>query len=398
VLVVEDNPTSRTILEHQLTSWGMACDTVAEPDEALRMLLDAAAGGRPYGLALVDFRLKETSGLELARAIQGMPELASTRLMMLSASAAEREAAMQAGVHGYVTKPVRASRLAHEIARVLGAGQLVPMDTAARVPVPERAEAAAGRPVLVAEDKSVNQLVAVRMLEKLGFRADVASNGREAVEMHARGEYEAIFMDCQMPELDGYQATAAIRRQEGDGRHTPIIAMTAHTLRGDRERCLDAGMDDYVGKPIRTADLADVIARALGRAHGARRTNGAAAKASDDELPLVDASRLEDVFGDDEQARARLLAQFIAQSRAAIAELADSIHAGDADAVARIAHGVKGSAAVVGAERVSAMAAQLSDTAASGSLEDAERLHTALQSTFEATDKALTSSPNEMIR
>jgi two-component system, sensor histidine kinase and response regulator len=399
VLVIEDNPTSRTILEHQLTSWGMSCDTAAEPTEALGLLRDGAAAGRPYGLALIDFTLRDTSGLDLARAVQGSPELASTRLMMLSASAAEREASMQAGVHGYVTKPVRASRLGHEIARVLGAGQLVPMaDAAARVPVPDRAGATAGRPVLVAEDKSVNQLVAVRMLEKLGFRADVASNGREAVEMHASGAYEAIFMDCQMPELDGYQATAAIRRHEADGRHTPIIAMTAHTLRGDRERCLDAGMDDYVGKPIRTSDLADVIARALGRGTQARSTNGAGTTASDGEVALLDTSRLDDVFGDDDEARASLLAQFIAQSRATIAALAEPIEAGDAEAVARLAHGLKGSAAVVGAERVSQLAGRLSDDAAAGHLEEAGRIHIALQSAFDATDKALTSSPNEMIR
>jgi PAS domain S-box-containing protein len=398
VLVVEDNPTSRTILEHQLTSWGMGCETAAERDEALRLLYDASAAGRPYGLALVDFALKTTSGLDLARAIQAAPELHSTRLMMLSASAAEREAAMQAGVHGYVTKPVRASRLAHEIARVLGAGQLVPMDAASRVPVPERAGASPGRPVLVAEDKSVNQLVAVRMLEKLGFRADVASNGREAVEMHAQGDYEAIFMDCQMPELDGYQATAEIRSREPEGTHTPIIAMTAHTLRGDRERCLDAGMDDYVGKPIRTADLADVIDRALGQ-EARERGSGVTAAAAGGEAALIDLSRLEDVFGDDDEARASLLGQFVAQSGATIAALAEPIAAGDADAVARLAHGLKGSAAVVGAERMSQISARLCDEAAAGRLEDTERLVIELQSAFEATDKALTPFPNEqMIR
>lgn len=389
VLVVDDNATSRTILEHKLVSWGLSCDTAADHDEALGQLHAAAAVGRPYGLALLDFNMRGKGGLELARAIQAAPELAATRLMMLSSSSAEREAAAHAGVQGFVTKPVRGSRLAQELARVLGAGQLVPMvDAAARAPSAARRGSATGRLVLVAEDKSVNQLVAVRMLEKLGFRADIASNGREAVEMHARGHYEAIFMDCQMPELDGYQATAEIRRHEAGGRRTPIIAMTAHTLRGDRERCLAAGMDDYVGKPIRTADLADVISRALAHepANGAKieRARGARSDA-----PLVDHSRLADVFGDDVEARASLLAQFLAQSRATIADLAAPTEAGDAQAVARLAHGLKGSAAVVGAERVSRLAAQLSEEAAAGRLQDAERFRAALQSTLDATDRAL---------
>ena len=395
VLVVDDNGTSRTILEHKLTSWGMSCDGSADSDEALSALRVAAAAGCPYGLALLDFKVGGRSGLELVRAILAEPQLASTRLMMLSSSTAEREAAVQAGVHGFVSKPVRASRIAQDVARVLGAGQLVPLaDGAARAPSScEGAEA--GRPVLVAEDKSVNQLVAVRMLQRLGYRAEIARNGREAVELHARGDFAAIIMDCQMPELDGYQATAAIRRREADGRrHTPIIAMTAHTLRGDRERCLQAGMDDYVGKPIRTADLADVITRALGRdAPNAGAIGGRGAV--DVEPALIDRSRLAEVFGDDEQARTGLLAQFVVQSRATIAALAEPIEAGNARAVAQLAHGLKGSAAVVGAERLSRVAGQLSDEAFAGRLDDAERLHGELRSAFAATDGALAPTANE---
>jgi CheY-like chemotaxis protein/HPt (histidine-containing phosphotransfer) domain-containing protein len=312
--------------------------------------------------------------------------------MVLSSSSAEREAAIQAGVQGFVTKPVRASRLGHEIARVLGAGQLVPAVDPASAPA--RLAVADGRPVLVAEDKSVNQLVAVRLLEKLGFRADIASNGREAVEMHARGTYEAIFMDCQMPELDGYQATAEIRRRESGGRHTPIIAMTAHTLRGDRERCLAAGMDDYIGKPIRTADLADVVTRALARADEPR-----AHRAGDNgEAPLMDAARLADVFGDDEESRSSLLAQFLAQARATIADLGQAIEDGDSEAIARLAHGLKGSSAVVGAERLSRVAAELSEGGAANRLDDAAALHDELTAVFELTDRELAPITSEESR
>ncbi len=395
VLVVDDNATSRTILEHKLTSLGVNCDGAAEPEDALCMLRDAVADGRPYALALLDFTLRGMGGLELARRVQDEPELASTRLMMLSSSGAEREAAAQAGVHGFVTKPVRGTRLAQEMARALGAGQLVPMvDAAMRAPTATRPLPTNGRLVLVAEDKSVNQLVAVRMLEKLGFRAEIATNGREAVALHASGRYEAIFMDCQMPELDGYQATAAIRRREAGESHTPIIAMTAHTLRGDRERCLQAGMDDYVAKPIRTADLADAIARALDQAEPDARFNGSP-PAAHGEAPLVDATRLQDVFGDDIEARTQLLDRFLVQSGETLAALAEPVAAGDAPAVARLAHGLKGSAAVVGAERLSQLAAQLSDDAAEGRLDGAGRLYDALQSTLDATDRALKATASE---
>jgi two-component system, sensor histidine kinase and response regulator len=227
------------------------------------------------------------------------------------------------------------------------------------------------------------------MLEKLGFRSDIAGNGREAVQMHAAGRYEAIFMDCQMPELDGYQATAEIRRREAGARHTPIIAMTAHTLLGDRERCLASGMDDYIGKPVRTADLADVIARVLSADEPDPRRTPPPPLVADRAAPLVDPSRLTDVFGDDHAAKTNLMAQFLAQARRTIDDIGGAARSGDDEEIAQLAHGLKGSAAAVGAERVSRLAARLSDEPRLRSADDVERQRSELEAALDATDKEL---------
>jgi CheY-like chemotaxis protein len=220
----------------------------------------AQRSGQPYGLVLIDAGMPGMTGIELARKIRGRPSLAAVALIMLTSSGHERDGARKAGIDGFVTKPVRPRRLRAEIARIrfgVEPGGGAPPIAAPAAGPPER-----GR-VLVAEDNAVNQLVAVRLLEKRGFVVDVASNGRDALDRHELVPYDAIFMDCQMPELDGYAATAEIRRREGSARHTPIIAMTASTMLGDRERCLLAGMDHYMGKPLRAAALDEVISRAL---------------------------------------------------------------------------------------------------------------------------------------
>ncbi|HWH12957.1 MAG TPA: response regulator [Solirubrobacteraceae bacterium] len=281
-IVVDDNATSRTILRRHLTAWGMTCETVADGQTALSMLRAAARSGRPYALALIDWKMPGMSGLELAAAIRAEPALRSVRMLMLSGAENGRDPAVHAGFSGYLTKPVRESRLHDEVARVLSTDRRPGPAARTHGQSPARRDAPAiGRPILVAEDNPVNQLVAVRMLEQRGFSVEVAANGREALAMYRARRYAAIFMDCQMPELDarryaaifmdcqmpeldGYAATGEIRRDEGAERHIPIAAMTANTMKGDRERCLAAGMDEYVGKPIRAAVLDAVIARMLG--------------------------------------------------------------------------------------------------------------------------------------
>jgi CheY-like chemotaxis protein len=246
--------------------------------------------------------------------------------------------------------------------------------------------------ILVAEDNEVNQLVAIRLLEKRGFSVDVAANGRIAVEMHEHGSYDAILMDCQMPELDGYAATAEIRRREGRGRHIPIIAMTAHAMKGDRERCLRAGMDDYVRKPVGAAVLDDVLARAVWCAASPPEEPGDVDRLddSDGSLPAVfDPRLLAEISDGDEAIRQQLVAMFLEQARTDVPRLAIALARGDAGKAREVAHALKGSAAAVGADRLADAAARLCADAEAGRLDDAVRDQSALEQACALTEAAL---------
>jgi two-component system sensor histidine kinase/response regulator len=263
VLVIDDKATNRAILERQLADWGMNVDTVANGADALATLLAAAQSTHPYELALVDFKMPGMTGGELALAIKADPILRSTAVVLMVAARDTSAAVKVSEMDATVTKPIRQALLHDELAAVISADAGEPVADAPNDP-PSPTLQLAGARVLVAEDNLVNQLVAVRLLERRGFAVDVAANGLEALRMHEESRYDAIFMDCQMPELDGFETTREIRRREGDRRHTPIIAMTASTMPGDTDRCLAAGMDYYSGKPIQQAGLDYIIAQALG--------------------------------------------------------------------------------------------------------------------------------------
>jgi CheY-like chemotaxis protein len=239
----------------------MQADGVADGIAALARLRVAHANGRPYALAILAAQLPGMAGLELARAMQADPALASTRLILLG-SIGQREpgpGASQDGIAAVLSKPVCQSHLYNCLMTALDTTAIP--DTAA--PVACRREAPRVQSharVLVVEDNIVNQKVAVRLLEKLGCRVDVAANGCDAVNVLDRLAYDLVFMDCQMPEMDGFAATAAIRQREAStGRHVPIVAMTANAMQGDRERCLAAGMDDYVSKPVQFDGLVAIL-------------------------------------------------------------------------------------------------------------------------------------------
>jgi len=264
VLAVDDNATNRTLLEAQLAVWGIEVDSVADGPQALDRLRLAQRNACPYTLAILDYQMPGMNGIALARAIKADPALAPTQLILLTSfgSHVHSGEARRAGFAADIIKPIRQSQLYDCIVTVMGA-------TPAPSPVrPITGQGLAGEKaqwhtrVLIAEDNVVNQKVATRILEKLGCRVDVVANGREAVEASNRMPYDCIFMDCQMPEMDGYEATAMIRQREAhtDG-HIPIIAMTASALQGDRERCLTVGMDDYISKPIQAAALTMTLRR-----------------------------------------------------------------------------------------------------------------------------------------
>ena len=273
-LIVDHNPITRAILEQYLTAWGLACDSAAEPLVALDALDRAQREGRPYRLAVLDDKMNGTSGAQFARTIRERPALGTLGIVLLTSSVADGQAAAEAGVDHHLLKPPGQSQLYNMIAKAIGPSSRHAQPVPAITDAPSDVQNGDGLLVLVAEDDNVNQLVARALLEKRGLSVDIACDGLEAVRMSAEHDYAAIFMDCQMPELDGYQATARIRAREAQ-RHTPIIATTANATPGDSEQCLAAGMDDHLPKPIQSEHLDRVLQRWL----TSRKDDGANHKA-----------------------------------------------------------------------------------------------------------------------
>ncbi|HEY2592855.1 MAG TPA: response regulator, partial [Chloroflexota bacterium] len=262
VLVVDDNETNRTILREQLVPAGLLVTSVGEGPSALDALREAARDGEPFAVAILDRHMPGMDGLTLASTIRADPALADTRMVLLtSVGEVDRRDVQAAGLQHVLNKPVRQLQLLAMLSTLLG----LPLGGTTRaLTQPEPAEArpsespvsASGPRILVAEDTTVNQLVARRMLERLGCHVDVVSSGVEALDALSAIPYALVLMDVQMPEMDGFEATAQIRQREAlTGQHTPIVAMTANAMKGDRERALAAGMDDYLSKPIRMAEL-----------------------------------------------------------------------------------------------------------------------------------------------
>jgi two-component system sensor histidine kinase/response regulator len=263
VLVVDDNATNRRILEGTLRNWRMQPVAVASGAAALQALAEASAAGAPFPLVLLDCHMPEMDGFTLAEEIKRRPELAEATLLMLTSAgqASECERRREIGLAACLTKPVKQSELLSTIVKTLDPASLSaarPVSVAQPVP----AEKGRSLHILLTEDNAVNQRLALRLLEKYGHTVSVASDGREAMAALEREPFDLLLMDVQMPELDGFAATARVReRERGSGAHLPIVAMTACALPGDRERCLAAGMDDYLSKPIQAQELLAIIER-----------------------------------------------------------------------------------------------------------------------------------------
>jgi len=258
ILVVEDNATNRRILEQQLDVLGVKSEFASDGEAGLALLRSRAAEGLPFEAAILDMRLPGLSGLEVAQAAKADPLLAATRLLMLSSADGEGRHARNAGIDAYIRKPARQSELQRELARLFGTRPAGPANTG------RPAKASKSLSVLLAEDNPVNRQVAMAMLKRAGHDVHVAENGLEAVQATTEKAFALVLMDCQMPEMDGFAATAAIRKREALTRvrpRLPIIALTANAMEGDRERCIAAGFDDYLAKPVKQQDLLATIER-----------------------------------------------------------------------------------------------------------------------------------------
>ncbi len=261
VLIVDDNRTNRRILEGMLKRWQMKATSVEGGEQALVQLSAASEAREPFGLILMDMHMPKMDGFGLVERIRQQPELSTAVIMMLTSAGHQGDGARcrELGVAAYLLKPIRQSELREAIAQVLGAQAqpgAIPLVT--RYSLADAREPGASLRVLVAEDNAVNQLLVTRMLEKRGHRVVVTANGREALAAIERESYDLVLMDVQMPVMDGIEATLVIRQREkdnGDGTRLPVVALTAHAMSRDQERCLSAGMDGYLSKPIRPQEL-----------------------------------------------------------------------------------------------------------------------------------------------
>jgi two-component system sensor histidine kinase/response regulator len=390
VLVVDDNATNRRILEEVLSNWRMRPRAVDSGAAALAALQASALAGEPYELVLLDCHMPEMDGFTLAGHIQADPALSGATVLMLTSAGQPEdvERCRQLGVRAYLTKPVRQSELLETILATLGGSPLhTRLAAAGEHAVPDGA-----RPlhILVAEDNSVNQKLALALLRKQGHTATIANTGRAAIEAVAQEAFDVVLMDVQMPEMDGMEATAEIRRRERQkGGRVPIIAMTAHAMKGDRERCLEAGMDGYVSKPIQMQELFSAIATLVPTAPAGSAPRSDAPAASENGAILDQAEALARVGGDWGLLKS-LTEVFFDSYPVQLTQMREAINGGDAAGVYRLAHTLVGAVGIFGAPSALAAAARLEAMGREGKLTGATEAWKRLDSALGRLKPALT--------
>ncbi len=355
-LLVVNHTGSRENIGATLTAWGLEVSVAVDVDSALSALRAGAAEQRLPAVVVIDQQLPEPGGLALVGSIRTEPALAGLRVALLSPVGGPGAGAVPAAVvDAWTWKPAAPARLRACLMAALDPSRRRPESLGQ----PVVAARASGGRVLVAEDNAVNQLVTLRMLARHGCHTDVVADGRAAVEAARRVAYDLVLMDCEMPEMDGFDATRAIRAAEaGTPRRVPIVAVTANTMRGDRERCLAAGMDDYLPKPVSTETLDAMVVRWLGVTAEPASASVPAASAPSSEV--LDAGALAELdAGGGPELVAELLTLFSEDAPLHVQSLRAAVEAGDAGAVARLAHALKGSSATLGARAMAATCAAL---------------------------------------
>ncbi|MBM3130380.1 MAG: response regulator [Chloroflexi bacterium] len=397
VLIVDDNATNRTVLHHQVIAWGMLPQSASNAVAALEKLR-AAAASEPFDVALLDMEMPDLDGVGLARAVRADPALGAIKLILLTSVGrlGGDQTAQKLGLDAALVKPVRQSELYDCLITVLGVA-MAEGDAASAASPRATKEEGKGVRVLLVEDNVVNQQVAVYMLEARGYRVDVMANGREALDALERATYDLVLMDCQMPVMDGFETTAHIRQREGAARHTPIIALTAHALRGERDKCIAAGMDDYLAKPITPDALYATLRRWI--------RSGARGEPAPENIPPLappDASEEEPILDPKVLASfrqlqepgepdiiAQLIALFLSELPTKVAALRHAIEQNDASRLAKAAHTLKGSSANMGARRAAHACLELEQLGKAGDLTGVGDLFARLEQELARAQQAL---------
>jgi len=397
VLGVDDNPTNRKVLEHMLQAWGCRVEVVESAAIAMARLHGAVVSGDPFRVAVVDIMMPEVDGETLGRMVKATPQLKDT-VLIASSSSGGRDDAARLGMVGfahYLTKPVKQSQLFNAIAScVTLEGEKTTAATAAAAPsctaVAETSPEQQKARILLAEDNAVNQKVAIAMLRKLGYsHVDVVASGAEALKALEEIPYDLVLMDVHMPEMDGLEATRRIRDAKSMVRNhlVPVVAMTASAMKGDREMCLDAGMNDYISKPINRAELVRALEH-WASPQPAEKTSPPEAEAAPAGRVFDRPSLLERVGGDEEIC-AEILKTFLADVPERIREMEDALVRGDNETLKRGGHTIKGSAGNVGAPMLQEAAGRLEAAVAAGELGSAREKLDVISAEFEKFKKAV---------
>jgi len=396
ILLVDDNAANRNVLRHQTSSWGMIVSEAESGVQALELLRAGVAEGQPYDVAALDLVMPDMDGFQLAEAIKSDPAIASVLLVLLPSSGkrGHGERASQAGIAAYLPKPVQESQLHDCLTAVMRrsvSGKLVaPASLVTRHSLSESELQDADKPlsnvrILVAEDNPVNQEVALGQLSSLGYGAEAVENGQELLKVLETAPVDIILMDCQMPEMDGFAATAEIRRREGKTRHTIIIAMTANALAGDREKCLAAGMDGYITKPVKSRTLAGIIERFFGSGNLSATPNISSIPTfppTADDSSIVDLACLADAASSPEKLK-HIIGLYLQHTRERLEELKEAIKEKSASDVYAIAHKCLGSSRSCGMTAILPALSELQRMGKADDLNGAAEQYNAAEAAFQ---------------
>jgi CheY-like chemotaxis protein len=370
---VDDNRTNRRILEGLLTRWGMMTEIASDGEQALTLYNDAIQADDPFGLILTDMHMPKMDGFDLVTRLKQDSGTSTSTIMMLTSGGQRGDAQRcgELGIAAYLLKPIRQSELRLAIARVLmtresnGSTQMITKTLLREQQLPDRS-----LKILLAEDNPVNQKLACRLLEKRNHIVTVVGNGKEALAALQDQAFDLVLMDVQMPEMDGMEATTILREREKDSeKHQPVVAMTALAMNGDRERCLAAGMDGYISKPIRPQQLDEVLQQYLSSPNDSEPSDASATAGS-----VIDSNDLLDRLDGDRALLAELVDVFRVDYPSSLMAVQNAIESKNGDDLRRSAHSLKGALGNLSATKASVLAAELEQKGKLAQIADAQPL------------------------